>query len=143
MNRTIVNLIVDVAAFTAMLFLAATGMLMRFVLPPGSGHFKALWGMDRHEWGDVHFWIAVTLLSILVVHLFLHWRWIVSVIQGRSSKASGVRLTSGMVILLVLVGAAVSPFFGAVQSKDATPPHKMRSAESPQFRHKHTKSPAR
>ena len=72
MKRANLNFLVDAVALIAFVLLAATGVLVRYVLPPGSGHFSALWGMDRHQWGQVHFWIAVVLMASLGLHLFLH-----------------------------------------------------------------------
>jgi hypothetical protein len=48
---------------------------MKFVLPPGSGS-RSVWGLGRHAWGSVHFWIAATLLVVMVVHVGLHWAWV-------------------------------------------------------------------
>jgi hypothetical protein len=131
MNKTIFNFIVDAAAFAAFLFLATTGVLMRYVLPPGSGHFSALWGLDRHDWGAIHFWIAITLTIVMVLHLFLHWRWIVCTVQGRPREGSGVRVALAVIVLLAFVGLAISPFFSPVESNHGTPPHKMQSGEQP------------
>jgi cytochrome b subunit of formate dehydrogenase len=88
MNRTRINLCVDVAAITAFLFLAVTGVMLHFVLPPGSHAAKFL-GLGRHAWGDVHFWVAVLLVCIIGVHLALHWRWIVCTVGLR--RGSGRR----------------------------------------------------
>lgn len=63
--------------------IAVIGFIIKYVLPPGvgggRGHGPAdyLLGMNRHDWGDVHFWIALFLLSLLILHLILHWNWIV------------------------------------------------------------------
>jgi hypothetical protein len=130
-NRTITNLIVDAVAFVAFLFLATTGVLMHFALPAGSGHFKTLCGMDRHQWGEFHFWIAVAMAVVVTLHLCLHWRWIVCTIQGRRREGAGIRLTLAVVAALSLVGIAVSPFFATVQGEDGTPPHRIRSGEQP------------
>jgi hypothetical protein len=48
-------------------------LIERYLLPPGSGRLEILWGMSRHEWGEVLFWIAVTLAAVLTLHLLLHW----------------------------------------------------------------------
>jgi hypothetical protein len=83
-------------ALIAILFvlLATTGSIMKWVLPPGSGggggmgrgwrggrgagvhQVSSFWDMTRHEWGDVHFWIAVALIGGIVLHLLLHWNWL-------------------------------------------------------------------
>ena len=31
---------------------------------------------ERHDWGDVHFWIAVALAAGVMIHLLLHVQWI-------------------------------------------------------------------
>jgi hypothetical protein len=53
MRRPSSYFIVDALAFAAFVFLAAGGVLMRYVLPPGSGHFTTVWGLDRHEWSSI------------------------------------------------------------------------------------------
>ena len=59
MRRNTINFLVDAASALVVIGLVATGLLTRFVLPPGSGSWRLLWGMGRHDWGDVHFWLAV------------------------------------------------------------------------------------
>lgn len=92
MKRANLNFVLDAVAFAAFVLLTSTGVLMRYVLPPGSGHFSILWGMDRHEWGQLHFWIAVVLMASMGLHLLLHWRWIISMVKGRSREGSGIRV---------------------------------------------------
>lgn len=82
-NRTVVNIVIDLIATVLFLGMLATGYLLRFPLPPGSNKSHVLWGLSRHEWGDVHFWISVGLMLVLVVHLALHWNWVVTVIGKR------------------------------------------------------------
>ena len=56
---------------------------MHWVLPPGSGGRpgghparKELLDLSRHDWGQIHFWIAAAMVALIVVHLALHWGWI-------------------------------------------------------------------
>lgn len=116
MNRTIANIIIDIIAAFLFLGMIATGYLLRFPLPPGSNKMLSLWGYTRHQWGDVHFWISLGLLVVLIIHLVLHWNWIVTVIGKRchlvktahpSLIRSGV-LTGGIVILMVSLFAWVA-----------------------------------
>jgi len=127
MQKANVNFVVDAIAFVIFVFLIATGVLIRYVLPPGSGHFSLLWGMDRHQWGQVHFWIAVALMTTLALHLFLHWNWVVGMIRGRASEASGSRLILALVAIIALVALAIAPFFAQVEHR-GEPPHKLRSS---------------
>jgi hypothetical protein len=43
MKRTVLNLIVDILAFAALVMLASTGLLMHFRLPAGSGQRIEVW----------------------------------------------------------------------------------------------------
>jgi len=108
MNRTLVNIIIDLVAALLFLGMIATGYLLRFPLPPGSNKTHVLWGLGRHQWGDVHFWISVGLLLTLLVHLALHWNWIVTVIGKRCGAArdksfSLVRSAAWTVAVLVVL----------------------------------------
>jgi len=115
MNRSRLNVVVDAAAFAAFVFLTTTGVLSRYVLPPGSGRDATLWGLNRHDWGDIHFWVAVVLLGVLVLHLALHWKWILYIVRGKRSEASGARLALGAVGLVGLLGLAAAPLMAPVE----------------------------
>jgi len=105
MKKATINVWLNILAFINFVALAATGAIMRWVLPPGSGGryahegqglgrgwrggrgalesvgsdespIKTLLGWGRHDWGDLHFWLAVLLIVIIILHLILHWSWI-------------------------------------------------------------------
>ena len=116
MKRASLNLTFDIVAFVGFVMLTTTGVLMRYVLPPGSGHYSTIWGLDRHEWGGIHFWISVVFFSILALHLILHWSWIVSVVTGRPHEGSGFRAGLGIVGLITVVAFAVSPLLTSVET---------------------------
>lgn len=115
MNRSSLNFLIDAAAFVVFLFLTTTGILTRYVLPPGSGRWVTLWGLDRHGWGDVHFWLAIALLAILALHLALHWRWVVCMVRGQRSQASGARVALGLIGAIGLLALGAAPFFAPVE----------------------------
>jgi hypothetical protein len=88
-KRATVNFIVDLISLVDLLGLACTGFIMRFILPPGSGgrgfrggrdvaqeQIRELWGMSRHEWGTIHFYLALLFVFLMIVHIILHWGWI-------------------------------------------------------------------
>lgn len=90
MRRAAVNYIIDAVAFLDLISLAATGIIMKWVLPPGSGgghgrgfrggrgpdDVKQLLGLGRHDWGEVHFVLSLLFVFLMLVHLVLHWNWI-------------------------------------------------------------------
>ncbi len=82
-KRTWWNFWLEVLLSVQMLFLALTGFIMKYSLLPHQGRRRGtglgpdtLLGMDRHQWGDWHFWAAVSLLVIVFIHLLLHWTWL-------------------------------------------------------------------
>ncbi|MDT8375974.1 MAG: DUF4405 domain-containing protein [Mariprofundaceae bacterium] len=108
MRQTNSNFIIDVAAFLGFVTMTITGVLMRYILPPGSGHYSTIWGLDRHEWGSIHFWISVVFFSLLALHLILHWHWIVTVVTGRPREGSGFRAGLGVVGLVTVIALSLS-----------------------------------
>lgn len=109
MKRSIQNIVVDAIAFVGFILLTTTGMLMHYILPAGSRRFKTIWGMDRHEWGSIHFWISVVFLCCLAVHLFLHWRWIANLFIGKQREGSGLRVALGIIGFIGVLVFAISP----------------------------------
>lgn len=111
MKRGTLNFAIDTLTFLVMLAMVTTGLLVRLVLPPGSGERRSLWTYTRHDWGDVHFWLAVALGALVLIHVALHWGWVCSVVQswlprGRSAgpKSSSRRNLAGAALLVVVTG---------------------------------------
>jgi hypothetical protein len=115
MNRPSLNFLIDVVAFAAFALLTTTGILTRYVLPPGSGRYATLWGLDRHGWGDIHFWIAVALLGVLALHFILHGRWVLCMARGQRSETSGIRVAFGVIGLAGLLGLAAAPLMAPLE----------------------------
>ena len=115
MKRAKLNFLIDAIGFIGFLFLTGTGVLMRYVLPPGSGRRMTIWGLDRHGWGAVHFWIAIAFFAVLAFHVWLHWRWIVCLLQGRPREGSGIRLGLGALGIVVVLALASAPFISPVK----------------------------
>ncbi|WP_425400961.1 DUF4405 domain-containing protein [Aeoliella sp.] len=128
-----VNFSVDLVAFALFALLLSTGLLIHYTLPPGSGQFKTLWGMDRHGWGDLHFWMAIGFLTTIGLHLVLHWQWIVAMVRGKVASMARHRLVVASLGLAVLVAAAAAPFFATPQSTSTAAddaPHRQQQVAS-------------
>lgn len=133
MRRSRLNFLVDLMTLLAIFVMIATGLVIRFTLPPGTGgrHGEGgliLWGLGRHDWGDVHFWAAVVLGVLLVVHVALHWSWVCTMLRGLVCGAGcGVRPAGrqsiygvGFLLLVVLVFGGFTWYAGtAVTHVDA------------------------
>ena len=80
-----INFIIDAAMFLLMMSIAGVGLLMRFVLLSGReamlkyGERVDLYflGLGRHQWGTVHLLLSLAFLTLLALHLILHWGMIV------------------------------------------------------------------
>lgn len=61
----------------------------------GGGGFGELtvWEISRHTWIDIHDWVAVALVVLVIVHVLLHWKWIVRMVKSLF-KGTQKRLTT-------------------------------------------------
>ncbi|MBU2590524.1 MAG: DUF4405 domain-containing protein [Nitrospinota bacterium] len=114
MKRYTINFIIDTIAFIDFIFLATTGILVRYILPKGSGSYITVWGLDRHGWGDIHFWLALIFLTMILIHIILHWDWTVCMIRGNSDKSSDIRIMAALFAFLLILILAVAPLISPV-----------------------------
>jgi heme/copper-type cytochrome/quinol oxidase subunit 2 len=135
MNRSILNIIIDTLAAAIMLGMIATGIIVRFTLPPGSGRALGVWGLTRHQWGDLHFWLALAAVATVVLHLALHWMWVVSVVRrsivGANHGLPSARLRAVAAVATVLIAcSAVAGFWwSSIQSIYRTDTTQPQTAE--------------
>ena len=84
MKKSTRNYFIDLVMFLLGLLQAVSGFVLWLVLPRGGGYrggsgltTEATFLWTRDTWMDIHRWIAVALLVVVVLHLILHWRWII------------------------------------------------------------------
>ncbi len=82
-------------------FIAGTGLALEYRLPAGQGrgHHLAMLGMDRHEWGELHFYVGLCLAILVGVHLFLHRGWIMKAVKSVRGLLGWVGFVFGLVLL--------------------------------------------
>lgn len=131
MKRNTLNYLIDGLTALSLIGVALTGLVLKFVLPPGSQRAGwTLFDMRRHEWGDVHFWTTVALGALLLVHVVLHWQWIcvtTSRLVHRGSRPSArARSLIGAVVLVLVAGGVTGAIFAARQVVQVgeRPPHR-------------------
>jgi hypothetical protein len=115
MNRNFLNLLVECIALIAFSLMAASGMVLQWILVPGAGRIEMLGqgrrhqnidvflGYSRHEWGEFHWWCGLIFLVLMVVHVGLHWRWIVAVAWGSSARPQPLSRRIGVIVSLAIV----------------------------------------
>lgn len=102
-DRIPTNFWIDVASLIVMVGLVATGGLIYFVLPAGTGHSYQLFGWNRHDIGRIHFYLALAAIVLLALHVVLHWNWICCVVaktRGREPPSKRARTIWGGGMLL-------------------------------------------
>lgn len=109
MKKAQLLFVTDAVAFACFIFLISSGLIIRYLLPPGSGRWASLWSMNRHQWGDVHFWLAMLFLTVIGIHLAMHWRWVVTMVGGKIRSCSKRRKCYGLAAVFVLILLAVAP----------------------------------
>ncbi len=84
MKRNTMNYWIDLFTFIVLFEKIWTGLLGHYVLPPGQGrgHYLELWGLNRHEYGVIHFYLAIAMIVLVVIHVWLHWSWICKTLVG-------------------------------------------------------------
>lgn len=79
--------IVALALFTLFILDCFSGFVIWLILPRGSldyfhminGIGRTFWGLQRNTWIDIHAWLAITIISIVIIHLILNWKWVIAI----------------------------------------------------------------
>ena len=87
MKRTKLNLVIDALLLLCIAAIAGIGLLMKYLLVPGYQRWAIygrnvnlfLWGLDRHQWGTIHFVTGLVFFAFLVLHIILHWPMIIGI----------------------------------------------------------------
>ena len=75
--------IAAIVLFILFLFESLSGFVLWLILPRGAGDFnfmkagvgRTFWGLQRNVWTDLHAWVAVAILSIIIIDMVLNWNW--------------------------------------------------------------------
>ncbi|HEY61936.1 MAG TPA: DUF4405 domain-containing protein [Anaerolineae bacterium] len=76
---------------------------------------------DRHTWRDLHTWAGVIMIIIVLIHIPLHWKWIVNmakktsnIIKGQSKRfnaRSKFNLTINSILGLSFIVTAITGLY--------------------------------
>ncbi len=112
MDKPRLNFLIDAMMFICIITMAGLGLLMKYTLPPGrvaqakyGGPVDLTWlGWDRHDWGDIHLYLALTLLGLLTLHIILHWKQILGLFERLiPNPQRRFRIACAFLILAVLL----------------------------------------
>lgn len=115
------NLVIDTLMFIVLAAVAGLGLLMKFVLLPGykinekygTDTDLFFWGLDRHQWGAIHLYLALSMVFLLIFHIIFHWSIIVCIfkrmVPGKAMRWIITTIFTILAISLVLVPVLVNP----------------------------------
>jgi hypothetical protein len=82
--------------------LAATGLVMEFRLDDGA----SLLGVVKRDWARVHALAALSVLSLVAIHVWVNWPWLRSVFARMRWRTAAIALL-GLAMLAVALLAPV------------------------------------
>jgi hypothetical protein len=83
-NRAKLNYWLDAAIGVAFLLSAISGLV--FLLPVGLSSGSGILGLSYQAWDDLHTWSSLAMITGVLLHLVLHWRWVISMTGRMLSK---------------------------------------------------------
>ena len=91
MSKAKMNYLVDILILISFLLTAVSGIILLLV-PGASGLSRTVvLGISRAGWVELHDWAGIGMTIGVVLHFFLHWKWIVYMTKnifsgGRSAQ---------------------------------------------------------
>lgn len=102
MRKSTRNYLLVLIMFLLALFQVVSGFVLWLVLPRGGGYMggrglteEAVFLWSRDTWSTFHNWVAVGLLVMVVIHIILHWRWIVFMTKASWAKRAITKTPPG------------------------------------------------
>ena len=86
MTRTDWKYLVDTLLFLCIVGIAFIGLLLGLVIPKGpkaAESAKYFLGLHRHQWGNIHFYLSLAFIILVIIHIVLSWSWI----KGKARQA--------------------------------------------------------
>jgi hypothetical protein len=108
MKKTDWQYLVDTLLFICMVGIILIGLLLGLVIPEGPStpeSSKYFLNLHRHQWGNIHFYLSLTFIALLIVHLTLDWKWIKARANHLFKKGWKTALVGTVVVSLLLLFA--------------------------------------
>ncbi len=107
-HKTVINFWLDAALLVLFLVNAWELSILRLAFPKGAGEHWRLLGHTAGDWQDLAFNTFCVFAAGIVVHVMLHWPWIVATIQtkllrGRATRDDGSHTMIGVGLLFVII----------------------------------------
>ena len=99
--RTLIRRVLNLLLYLSFCMMTGTGLLMAFRLIPGNrgGRGLTVLGWTRHEWGDLHTWVAYAFIALIVLHMLINWAWLTKVAGNGRLWPLLIGLAAGILII--------------------------------------------
>ena len=82
MTKPKTNYWIDFIMLISFLVVAITGLIL-FFMPSGQGSsWISFLGIIKHTWSEIHNWVGLFLILIIIIHFLLHWKWFVTLTKS-------------------------------------------------------------
>lgn len=107
-NKTLVNFWLDALLLVLFLVIAWELAVLRFAFPKGASDHWRLLGHTAADWQDLVFNTFCVFAAGIMLHVMLHWQWIMVTIQTRmlhrkATRDDGSQTMIGVILLFVLI----------------------------------------
>ncbi|MCL3781183.1 DUF4405 domain-containing protein [Prolixibacteraceae bacterium JC049] len=111
MNKSIINLLIDIILLVLLCLITSIGLLIHYVLLPGykvnlayERHVDLQFlGLDRHQWGDIHLYVSLLFILLIIIHVVLHWKQIVCGINRMLKIQSAKTIVIAFLLAFMLI----------------------------------------
>lgn len=126
-SRTIVNFWLDASLLVTFLVLCWLSAVLQFVFPVGADATTSqIWAADVLDWRNAQFVVLCVLAAGILLHVMLHWSWIIGVITTRflhrkAVRDNGSHTLIGVGLLLVIFHVLALACLAASMSMTVVP----------------------
>ncbi|MEM4703412.1 MAG: DUF4405 domain-containing protein [Candidatus Pacearchaeota archaeon] len=89
MEKAKLNYIIDFLMVISFIVTSITALIIFFFLPSGiprAGH-QIFLGTTKRAWSSIHNWSGIIFIILVIIHLILHWNWIISMTKNIFHKS--------------------------------------------------------
>lgn len=108
-SKTIVNFWLDATLLATFVALCWISAVLQLVFPVGAApDAHQIWGANAGDWQNAQFFVLCALAGGIMLHVMLHWSWIMGVIETRflgrkGSRDNGSHTLIGVGLLLAIL----------------------------------------
>jgi len=115
-NKNNVNFIIDLLMFLSLALIAGIGFLLKYsgsiiknLSSQGISASITFLGLKSRQWIQIHFWVSILFLLLMLIHIILHWDWIKRV-YGDMIKNKFASFIIALTLIIVSITLFIFPF---------------------------------